>query len=125
MQQNAPRLQAPRTLLHPQVWDEAGTSLLYAWRLPRSRADPKTSTHADFVRGAAFCLAADGSVCLCVGSSGGVVYCFHVTEVGGLQPTPGTSAMVQGMGRHRVALHALYATHSPAHRHAACLAAMG
>lgn len=94
-------------LLYTQVWDDAGVNLLYVWKVPKS---PAVSSHADFVRGVAFNMSAEGGVQLCAGCSSGLIQV--------RSPTAVASSVLQLVSRYTAAdvdhgkTNTIYLTHS-------------
>uniref|UniRef100_A0A7S3QZ72 WD repeat-containing protein 54 beta-propeller domain-containing protein n=1 Tax=Dunaliella tertiolecta TaxID=3047 RepID=A0A7S3QZ72_DUNTE len=87
-----------------QVWDQSCARQLFQWMLPEVKKviqgeslqgemagvhNGVGEVYAPFVRGAALCLARNGSTNLCFGSSSGTLYVSEVDQSGRIQePTP-------------------------------------
>ena len=83
-----------------QVWDAAGSQLLFSWALPPTRLVSGLAPVPTFARGIAANIAADGSAQICLGASSGLVYIFDA-------PRPNSIALVAALQHHTSAVTAL------------------
>eukprot|EP00891_Asterochloris_glomerata_P002415 jgi/Astpho2/2415/fgenesh1_pg.00044_%23_45_t len=83
-----------------QVWDAAGSQLLFSWALPPTKLVSGLAPVPTFARGIAANIAADGSAQICLGASSGLVYIFDA-------PRPSSIALVAALQHHTSAVTAL------------------